>query len=146
MKRIIVFKKGYKLIFCSRSYKLFQKYTWSISQKTPKHFYLQRWDKGKYKLLHRELFDNIQDGFVIDHINRNPLDNRLVNLRIVTPSENIRNKTKQKGLTSKYLGIAKVNNKYRAYLTYNGIWYHIGYFKTQLEAKKARDSFIKKMK
>lgn len=37
---------------------------------------------------------NIPHGLVVDHINRNPTDNRLENLRIVTPQENLKNRSK----------------------------------------------------
>jgi HNH endonuclease len=34
---------------------------------------------------------HIPGGYEIDHVNRNPADNRLVNLRLATPSQNGRN-------------------------------------------------------
>lgn len=50
---------------------------------------------GKLKLAHRlvwEAFNGvIPEGMEIDHINTDRLDNRLENLRLVTPSENKRN-------------------------------------------------------
>ena len=36
-------------------------------------------------------FGAIPEGMVIDHINRNPSDNRIENLRVVTQSANLRN-------------------------------------------------------
>jgi len=42
-------------------------------------------------LLHQYIMPEISDGFVIDHINRAPWDNRRKNLRIVSISENICN-------------------------------------------------------
>ncbi len=38
--------------------------------------------------LHRLVMEPIPDGLVVDHVNRNTLDNRKVNLRVVTQQEN----------------------------------------------------------
>jgi hypothetical protein len=42
--------------------------------------------------MHRELLAPIPEGFEVDHINRDRLDNRIENLRLVTRSENNRNR------------------------------------------------------
>ena len=41
--------------------------------------------------VHQMIIGKAPKGFVIDHINRNKLDNRRQNLRFVTPSENTLN-------------------------------------------------------
>lgn len=50
---------------------------------------------GKHILAHRVVwalnFGVIPEGMVIDHINRNPSDNRIENLRVVTQSANLMN-------------------------------------------------------
>lgn len=45
---------------------------------------------SKHRYLHRYIVD-APDGFVVDHINGDPLDNRRANLRVVTQSQNIAN-------------------------------------------------------
>ncbi len=58
------------------------------------------------------------EGLQTDHINRNRLDNRRSNLRLVTPYQNNLNKGLSKKNTSGYTGIFKTyNNKYVAYMT-----------------------------
>lgn len=72
----------------------------------------------------------------VDHINRNPLDNRKENLRIITHAENMRN-----CLRSMYkLGVCfeARRNKWRAYLDRKGYARKfIGYFSTMEEALAA---------
>jgi hypothetical protein len=66
----------------------------------------------------------------IDHINRNTLDNRLVNLRNVNQNQNQWNRSNTKGYT-------KVRNKYRACIRCNGKRINIGYFDTEELARQA---------
>ena len=46
-----------------------------------------------------------QKGMHVDHINGNTLDNRRANLRLVTPTQNARNKAPHKNTSSKYVGV-----------------------------------------
>lgn len=55
-------------------------------------------------MLHRMIID-AEDGEIVDHINRNPLDNRRENLRIVTQAQNVINKGKQSNNTSGHTGV-----------------------------------------
>jgi hypothetical protein len=78
----------------------------------------------------------------IDHINRDKLDNRIENLRLVTPSDNLRNKDSS---DRENLGVywEPSRNKYRAVYHDNGKKKHIGRFSTEEEAIKARAEFLK---
>ena len=77
--------------------------------------------KNKNKTLHRFIM-NCNNNEIIDHINRNKLDNRKSNLRIVNISENNHNRGIGKNNTSGIIGIniyyksKKKGNKYRAYI------------------------------
>ena len=57
------------------------------------------------------LKNNINYKIKIDHINRDKLNNKRDNLRIVSDSENARNKSKQINTSSKYIGISYIKNK-----------------------------------
>lgn len=83
--------------------------------------------------------NNTQD--TIDHINRNKLDNRKINLRILTKSENLINKGLQKNNTSGERGvrIRKLKNgdiRYEARLTYKGRELYLGRYNSLAEARK----------
>jgi hypothetical protein len=81
---------------------------------------------NKRKLLsHRVIWamvNNKWPDFEIDHINHNPSDNRLLNLRMVTRQENQKNRSKSKNNISGHTGVyfnqnakkweARVKNKY----------------------------------
>lgn len=69
-------------------------------------------DKSASRRIHRYIMIEILKHELtqqnpIDHINNNPLDNRRENLRIVTHSENARNRKKLEKASSKYFGVTK---------------------------------------
>lgn len=65
-------------------------------------FHLKRQRKsGPKGLLHmviaKRIFGRIPKGFMVDHIDRNPLNNSRWNLRLVSPSYNVVNSNKKRG-------------------------------------------------
>lgn len=74
----------------------------------------------------------------IDHIDRNPLNNRWDNLRMVTQSEQGMNKgpLREGKLTGTYK-LKKRTNLWRAYIKVNRKEYHLGYFKSEQAAHEA---------
>lgn len=68
----------------------------------------------------------------VDHRNNIRHDNRLENLRLVTPQQNSFNRTKVKGYN-----FDKKNNKWKAYIYINSISIHLGMFTTEEDAHRA---------
>jgi hypothetical protein len=73
----------------------------------------------------------------IDHINRNPADNRLANLRLATHIENCRNRGAQKNNTSGAKGVRRRGKRYTAQLRVNGANVFLGGFPSLEEASRA---------
>lgn len=99
--------------------------------------------KRKEILLHRFLL-NARKGQEIDHINRDPLDNRLQNLRFCTRSENNLNKGLNKNNKSGYKGISwhKGGKKWLAQICIRGNRINIGLFDNINEAYKVRQKYV----
>lgn len=77
----------------------------------------------------------------VDHINGNPLDNRIVNLRHATRSQNMANSKSARGSSSHYLGVSfdKSRGKWAAELTTRYKKRHIGRYADEEEAARAYD-------
>jgi hypothetical protein len=86
--------------------------------------------------LHR-VIAGVPPGIMIDHKNRNTLDNRRENLRWCTASQNNRNQGDHDRNKTGYKGVTKVRNRYKAKIMLDGKHIHIGYFKTPEEASMA---------
>jgi hypothetical protein len=82
---------------------------------------------------------NIPD-IIIDHINRNPEDNRKENLRFCDYSQNGQNHNMQESNTSGVIGISwhiRIN-KYSAFIMIDKKLKHLGYFENKEDAIKTR--------
>lgn len=98
----------------------------------------------KYKMsqMHREILSlKKYDKKIVDHINRNGLDNRRVNLRIVTNSLNSYNSKLAYDNRSGYRGVCwnKINNKWTARITINGVVIFLGHYQNIMDAVLAYD-------
>ncbi len=80
----------------------------------------------------------IPDGMVIDHIDGNPFNNRLENLRLATVAQNNVNRGAQKGSISGLKGahFHKKTGKYISRITADGVHKHLGYFDTPEKANQ----------
>lgn len=79
---------------------------------------------------------------IVDHEDRDAMNDKIDNLRSSTRRQNNANKTSAKGSTSKYLGVNLHLNKYwKAEIRLNGKSKHIGLFKTQELAALAYNKF-----
>lgn len=91
--------------------------------------------KRKSVLLHRWIL-NASEGMIVDHKNRDPLDNRISNLNLVTNAESAQNKGLYKRNKSGARGVHWYKNyqKWCVSLRLNGKKIHGGYFTNFAEA------------
>ncbi|MFT2797431.1 HNH endonuclease [Serratia sp. N21D137] len=75
----------------------------------------------------------------IDHINRVRDDNRIINLRLATRSQNAKNKLKSSANTSGFKGVSAISTrgKWVAHIRVDGKNKHIGYYNTPERASIA---------
>lgn len=74
-------------------------------------------------------------NMVVDHVDRDPLNNRLANLRITTRAGNNENMAKRAGTSSVHKGVCKLaNGRYIAYINKSGKRKYLGSFATESAA------------
>jgi len=77
----------------------------------------------------------------IDHINGDPSDNRINNLRVVTPHQNSMNRHKKVGTTSNFHGVyyCRRDKRFYAFVKHKCKTHYVGCFSDEEEAARARD-------
>jgi len=85
---------------------ILDKYTWYKNSNN----YAYTNFNGKVILMHR-LIMNCPDDLVVDHIDGHRLDNRRINLRICTQSDNIKSTLARRNGTSIYKGVSYNNSE-----------------------------------
>lgn len=108
-----------------------------------------RWvliSRGTREYMHR-IIAGAKPGEVVDHINRDPLDNRRCNLRICTIQQNTWNSVhpKRSPNASKYKGIyynksQRGTKKWRAQIMVNGKKLNLGNYDNEEDAARAYDT------
>ena len=103
---------------------------------------------GKQKRLsmHRLIMCMPDDGVLIDHKNRNGLDNRKCNLRICSLNDNLKNKKIYSNNTSGYKGVGwhKRDKTWLARIKVNKKYIHLGCFKDPKDAAVAYNNAASK--
>ena len=105
---------------CCLCHMLLQRGAWSASW-GKSGFYVAATIDGKKQSYHRE----VTGAYLTDHINGDTLDNRCVNLRPATQTENKRNHVVRRDNTSGYNGIGFVERKQKytaAFIRPDGKW------------------------
>lgn len=100
--------------------------------------------KGKVVFLHRFIMNPPED-MQCDHINGDKLDNRRCNLRVVTHTQNMRNRKVQSNNKSGIRGVHQEKDGWwYAQIKIDGVQYFLGCFKDKELAKDAYEKAAEK--
>jgi HNH endonuclease len=141
---------GYIMLVSKQDLNLVMNYKWYLNSNgypgTYGSIHKDEENWGAPYPLHRFLFVGIPEGYVVDHINRNRLDNRRQNLRIITAKQNSFNRKKPKNSKNKYKGVRKMGGgKFKAVISKDGKTYTIKDCETEKAAALAYDAMAEEL-
>jgi hypothetical protein len=118
-------------------YEWLSRFTWRATSGGGETFYAYTRCKGKMCFMHRMIM-NPPAGMVVDHKNRDGLDNHRVNLRNATRGQNNINRAWDNGVSG-FRGVYPCGDKWGARIGYQRRLLHIGVFDDPAEAARAYD-------
>ena len=136
--------KGKYTIVDDEDYDFLSQFSWSLSRKGYVTAYIPVRLQSKYphqnvQMQRMLMWDIVEKGQFVDHINRDKLDNRRKNLRICTLNESNRNRGKiefqrRQKKVSQYKGVWWDRNKWRTAITVEDRKIYLGRFDQERDA------------
>lgn len=152
--KLTLFFKGvaHDVLYDERDHDLVSRHRWKIEKrsgaKTSFYASTKSVSLGKSKVyMHRMILSLTDPKIEVDHRFGNGLDNRRKMIRACTSSQNKMNRGKKVGTTSNFIGVCwyKQTRKWKSRVKIDGKEIHLGYFTSEIEAAKARDSKAKEL-
>lgn len=111
---IEIFGYNEKIYIDEEDYELVSQYQWHLNKQTNTYYAIKSTSNSSIKM-HRLIMNPLNEE-IVDHINKNGLDNRKANLRIVPKYLNNRNTNLRKDNESGIIGVfySKKNDQWRA--------------------------------
>jgi hypothetical protein len=134
--RRIPLTKGKFATVDAADYEWLSRYKWSAVARHGNWYACRR--EGKRTIwMHREIMQAPR-SLVVDHFDRNGLNNRRCNLRLCDRRQNAYN-VRHPSPESQYVGVLRYGLLWGASITHDGVEHSLGLFDTEIEAALARD-------
>ena len=137
--KLIKLTQGFSTKVDDEDFEVLNKYKWTIRRYKGSGYAVRKDGAGGQNIYMARVIIDAVAGDIVDHINRNPLDNRRINLRTVTRSENGINRAIHKNNTSGYRGVSfdKTSQRWIVHVTKDNKRINVGPFKDKDEAALA---------
>jgi hypothetical protein len=141
MAKEIILTQGKVAIVDDEDFEYLNQWKWHIHKQNRSNYYARTViyiNKKRIPVVMHRLLVKC-DGYIIDHITGDGLDNRKCNIRVCTRSENPINRRVNINNLSGYKGVSwfKPEQKWRAQIQYRKIVYYLGCFEKRIDAAKA---------
>ncbi len=115
------------------------------ARKSENTFYATREDRGVNIHMHRLILGLSDKSIYCDHIDGNGLNNKSENLRPVTKQQNSMNSVVVRKNNTGFVGVSmsKTKRKFRAHITIDNKFCHLGYYSKIEDALAAREDAVK---
>ncbi len=145
MTKKIPLTRGKFALVDDADYKWLNKWKWTYHIKGYAYRQVNNSQESQTILMHR-LILNPSEGKMVDHINRDGLDNQRHNLREATNSQNLHNTGMWRHNTTGHKGVKRIRNgRFVARIQINGETFYGNGVKTIEEAAKEYDKMAKEM-
>ena len=131
--------KGIKVTVDDEDFEELNKHRWHLS-----YYGYARTGINHEKVMMHRLILGAKKGQLVDHTNRDTLDNRKTNIMICTKKQNQTNQKLRIDNTSGYKGVSwhKISSKWKAEISHLGEGIHLGLFRTKKDAAKAYNEAV----
>jgi hypothetical protein len=143
MSKRIPLTQGQFAIVDDENYEFLNQWKWyALWKKGTKSFYAARNSKldsenKRIKIYMAIVIMKPENGIEVDHKNHNTLDNRKINLRNATRSQNVINEKRKISMKTGFRGVDLMGKKYRAKIMLNYKCFYLGTYTTPYEASLA---------
>ncbi len=150
--KLIPLTRGKVATVSDEDFEWLSSYKWRATRPTPTG--IERWyavhtvHNGATIYMHREIMQRMgfPKTFICDHKDSDGLNNQRENLRPCSAAQNVQNRRKQSGLSSRFKGVYwhKRDSKWMARVQHNRKQVWLGYFDDEQSAAKAYDQAARK--
>ena len=136
---IIITRKGEEIIVDEDLAPVLSQISWYVNT----NGYAVNRNNHIYIRMHRRVLElhgvDVPEGYDVDHINGNRLDNRFENLRVCNRSQNLANSPGRYHNQHGFRGVQRKGKKYRGVVWKDGHQHNTKVFDTPEEAARARE-------